>query len=151
MGIPGPVPQASRSRARDNGRTLLSANKLLARDGVVRGPDLPAGQEWPTATVEWWESWRVAPQAQLMSETDWHAMTDAARIHRMLQRDDLRPTELSNLTKEFHRILEGFGLRYVDRLKLRVAIEEEDDLKELVSDPEGFIAREIARRRITPP
>ena len=125
VSIGGKSPQGTYSRARDAKRDHMSPQTFLVPDGKLRGPRLPRGTSWPKATEVWWETWRRSPQAQLMVDTDWSAMLEAARIHAMLwgeYSEDLKPSEYSSLSKELHRITGNYGLTLADRLKLRMRI-----------------------------
>jgi len=63
-----------------------------------------------------------------MVDTDWSAMLEAARMHRLLwseTADELKPGEAAALSRELHRITANYGLTYCDRLKLRIRIDGE--------------------------
>jgi hypothetical protein len=97
-------------------------------DGKLRGPTLPKDLDWCERTKKWWLTWRKSPQAQLMGESDWESMLEAALIHNYIWSNHpsmFKPSELAGLTKELHRILANFGLTYADRLKLRIKLSDE--------------------------
>jgi len=130
VSISGRLPKENRSRARDNHRDDMRARTILVPDKRLRGPRLPSDIVWPRATKLWWETWRRSPQAQIMVDTDWSAMLEAARMHRLLwseTADELKPGEAAALSRELHRITANYGLTYCDRLKLRIRIDGETE------------------------
>lgn len=78
----GPVPKLNRVRARDT-----KVRERLAADGIKRGFDLPADalgddETWHPMVVAWWESFRVAPQARLLSaDLQWLTLLSAMRVY----------------------------------------------------------------------
>jgi len=128
MVIRGPVPKPPGEKVRRHQDTF-TPNRIIKDDGKLRGLRLPKDVPWCERTVKWWEAWRRSPQAQLMSATDWDAMLEAAVVHNAIWTDPtlLKPSELTSMTKELHRILSSYGLTYADRLKLRIRIEDESD------------------------
>jgi hypothetical protein len=134
MSIKGPVPKEASERVRRS-RDTFTPTKAITPDGKLRGPALPKGITWCQRTTRWWAAWRRSPQAQLMLDTDWEAMLEAAFIHNTLwtDPDDLSVSELTALTKELHRILGSYGLTYGDRLKLRIKIDDDKPASKVVS------------------
>lgn len=141
-GISGPPPNPGRVR---RNKDTMSPFRTLVPDEILRGPDLPDEYDWHPRTVEWWHTWRCAPQAQLMRDTDWDVMLVAARIHDTIMRissnANAKTTDIANLSRELDRKLANYGATYADRLKLRFVIadvdpalpeeyEEEDDFYE---------------------
>jgi hypothetical protein len=126
MGIGGPAPKPKGQRVRRHQDTF-TPNRTLVPDGKLRGPRLPKDVDWCERTLKWWNTWRRSPQAQLMTDTDWDAMFEAAAIHNAIwgNPSGLKPGELTGMTKELHRILSAYGLTYTDRLKMRVQIGDE--------------------------
>jgi|WetSurMetagenome_2_1015567.scaffolds.fasta_scaffold297981_2 hypothetical protein len=123
--LTGPVPKPAEQRIRRH-KDLLTPGMEIAYDGIRRGPDLPDG-DWCDRTTDWWEAWRMAPQAQLMTDTDWESMLEAALIHNAIWSNPtlLKPSDLTTLTKQLHAILQMYGMSYGDRLKLRIKISDD--------------------------
>jgi len=131
----GPVPKNPADRIRTS-KDKLTPGMEIAYDGVKRGAALPMLEngDWCDRTIAWWETWRMSPQAQLMGETDWDAMLEAALIHNQIWSNQglLKPAELATLVKQLHAILQNYGLTYGDRLKLRIKLA--DDIPDKTSD-----------------
>lgn len=102
-------------------------------DEDVRGPELPEGVNWHKRTIEWYEGWRRSPQATVMVATDWEAMIETAVLHTKFWRgaEDFRtsPTMLTNLSAELRRRMAQFGATYEDRLRLRMSIKSDHQVK----------------------
>ena len=113
----GPAPTGTRSRARDQKRDEV-ARAVLVDDGSLRGPELPEGFEWPSATVTWWETWRRSPQAQVFTDTDWSFLVDTAVMHAEFW--------LGNraLAAELRLRVAKFGATPEDRARLRLGVGE---------------------------
>jgi hypothetical protein len=82
------------------------------------GPSLPEGQEWPTETVQWWDTWRRSAQAQTFTLTDWSFLLDTAVLHRAfwLGKHDV--------AAELRLRVAKFGATPEDRMRLRLAVEK---------------------------
>lgn len=97
----------------------------LWHDGVLRGPELPSeapdGAQWHPMTREWWDTWRLSPQAQLFGGTDWQFLLDTALLHHAMWQ--YGRCELANEVR-----LRGakFGQAPEDRLRLRITIDGEE-------------------------
>lgn len=129
----GPAPNPNHVRRhKDN----LTPGMEISADGIRRGPDLPDGFDWCAKTKVWWETWRMSPQAQLMCETDWHAMEEAALFHNDIWANlgNLKPGDLVQMSKRLHDILAAYGMSYSDRLKLRIKIADDKPSSEEVSE-----------------
>lgn len=125
IGLQGPAPKSAESRVRRH-QDVLTPTRVIVPDGKVRGPELPPNVAWCDRTRIWWDTWRRSPQAQLMEESDWEVMLQAAIIHNDIWGFNYaKAGELTALTKEFSRITSAYGLTYLDRLKLRIKIEDE--------------------------
>lgn len=44
-------------------------------------PELGDGFPWPDRTVQWWQAWADAPQAEFFTSVDWQDLLDAALLH----------------------------------------------------------------------
>lgn len=97
---------------------------------VLRGFELPdiVGIRWCKQTREWWDTWRKAPQAKLMGETDWQFMVECAIAHNEIFRTRspkeprLAGTTLVGLLAELRQRVSKFGATWEDRQKLQLAI-----------------------------
>lgn len=88
----------------------------LVDDGVVRGPELTEGFDWPAPTRSWWENWRTSAQAQRMTATDWDFMLDTAMLHAELWSGN------GAVASELRLRVAKFGATLEDRARLRMAI-----------------------------
>lgn len=110
---PKPVLQReSRTQAREDSSTKV------VDDGVVRGPDLPAGN-WPDQTLAWWNTWRTSPLAQTFGATDWDFLLDTALLHAEMWSGNLA------VAPELRIRTAKFGATPEDRMRLKVSIETE--------------------------
>ncbi len=124
--IVGPVPKESDKRVRRH-KDTFTPHTVITPDRKKRGPRLPKNIIWSDRTKVWWETWRSSPQAQLMEDTDWDAMLEAALIHNEIWSNPglHKPVEITSMTKELHGILGNYGMSYCDRLKLRIKIDND--------------------------
>ncbi len=105
-------------------------NKVQVRwDGVERGFSLPRftpfGQEWPDATIQWWETWRTSAQSMVFTDTDWDFLLDTAVLHAMMwaPRGNAGGVSQTQLASEVRQRVSKFGATFEDRTKLRMSIE----------------------------
>lgn len=124
--LTGPAPKPADQRVRRH-KDLLTPGMEIKYDGVCRGPELDPSGDWCEKTLAWWEVWRYSPQAQLMTDTDWEAMQDAAYIHNQIwySPGGWKPAELVLMMKQLHQILSDYGMSYGARLKLRIKIADD--------------------------
>ena len=113
----GPAPKDTRSRARDQKR-LEEALTIVTSDGTLHGPELPEGFEWPAATVTWWETWRLSPQAKTFTDTDWSFLVDTAVMHAEFWLGD------RSVAGELRLRVAKFGATPEDRMRLKIAVGE---------------------------
>lgn len=142
MAGPGRTPQARRSHPSHDRQRQAEMSHLEA-DGQVRGPDLPddvlkEGEQWHPATVRWWETWRLSPQAQTFTDTDWRFLLDTALMHH---------TMWSKGRWEYAgelRLRSGkFGATPEDRMRLKQTVETPGDMT--TTEPES--AQTVKRRK----
>lgn len=114
----GPAPKDPEKRVRRNTGPAPMSN--LAADGELRGPDLPAGMEWPGRTRSWWETWRMSPQAQTFTESDWDFLLDTALLHARMWLGDPK------VASEVRLRVAKFGATPEDRLRLRMQVDAPD-------------------------
>lgn len=120
----GPMPKAHRQRERDTKRRDRDV-VTVRPDGVLRGPELPEGHGFSPATVEWYETWRRSPQAQLFEETDWLALQVVLPL---VEQHFRRPSAAA--ASEIRLTVASLGGTYADRLrvaKIKVEREEEEE------------------------
>jgi hypothetical protein len=112
----GPAPKPDDQRRRRN--TPASGNEReLVRDEVQRGPELPDHMAWDERTVEWYETWRVAPQAQVFEVTDWQ------RLHLLAYLvNDYFLAPDKGLLAEIRLNEERMGALWTDRQRARMRI-----------------------------
>ncbi|MEU4386780.1 hypothetical protein [Promicromonospora sp. NPDC023805] len=113
----GPAPTGkSEGTRRRNAPTVLTVVKA---DDVLRGeelPELPGDDEWPDATLEWWDTWRRSPQAQNFTDTDWSFLLDTALLHMAFWDGD------AGVAAELRLRVAKFGATPEDRARLRLSI-----------------------------
>lgn len=110
----GPAPKDPSQRVRRNKDALPTVTVVL--DDELRGPDLPADIEWPTATRSWWLTWRRSPQAQAFTDTDWSFLLDTATLHAEFWLGD------RSVAAELRLRVAKFGATPEDRARLKMAV-----------------------------
>ena len=126
--MPGPAPQEEVERRNKSPRL-----ETIKADGAVRGWDLPEkvlgvnknGRyiKWHPMTRKWWEAWRSSPQStRMLSEPDWYFLLDTALMHHSMWAN--RQWEYAS---EIRLRVAKFGATPEDRLRLRLAIETQED------------------------
>lgn len=91
---------------------------VVASDGKTHGPDLPDNFEWPQATRDWWETWRVSPQARTFTDTDWSFLVDTAVLHAEFWLGDRKSAP------ELRLRVAKFGATPEDRARLKMSVAE---------------------------
>lgn len=115
----GPAPKDPAKRRRRNAEPVPTT--VISDDGAVRGPDLPAGYDWPAQTQRWWETWRTSPQSQTLTATDWDFLMDTALLHAELWAGN------GSVASELRLRVAKFGATPEDRLRLRMQIGEPEE------------------------
>ena len=69
--MPGYGPPPAENRRRTNKDEFEEQAVTVSSDGGVHGPELPHGVLYTPRTVDWYETWRRAPQAAAFVGTDW--------------------------------------------------------------------------------
>ena len=111
----GPAPKDPAERRR---RNLPDELTVVTADGETHGPDLPDSMEWPSATREWWETWRRSAQASTFTETDWSFLVDTAVLHAEFWLGDRKSAP------ELRLRVAKFGATPEDRARLKIAVGE---------------------------
>lgn len=88
----------------------------MAPDGVLRGPELPEGFDWPTQTRVWWQHQRENPVAQTFEALDWDFLLDTALLHAAFWNGKL------GVADELRQRVAKFGATPEERRRLRVEI-----------------------------
>lgn len=115
----GPAPKDPAKRRRRNADPIPTT--VLAEDGQLRGPELPAGYDWPAQTQAWWQTWRESPQAQTLTKTDWDFLLDTALLHAELWSGN------GSVASEVRLRVAKFGATPEDRARLRMQIGDDPD------------------------
>jgi hypothetical protein len=109
----GPAPKDPAERRR---RNLPAELTVVIPDGEIHGPELPDSLEWPSATVEWWATWRRSAQAQTFTDTDWSFLVDTAILHAEYWLGD------RSVAAELRLRVAKFGATPEDRARLKIAV-----------------------------
>lgn len=124
----GPPPKDPSRRAR---RNKDSQSQTLLRFEKAAPLELPTFEvevdgalitwQWPTRTVEWWNTWVRSPQAEHFGSTDWQFLLDTALIHAQFWKGDLQ------LAGELRLRVAKFGATMEDRARLRMQFAAADE------------------------
>lgn len=134
----GPAPKDVHQRARDTRRRQADA-VTITPDDEVRGPELPPG--YTPDVVNWYNTWRRSPQAQLFEATDWQRLLVLAP---MVQRYFEQPT--ASALSEIRLNEERLGATVVDRQRAKVKIRRESE--NIVHGPPTVAAHGSARASV---
>jgi len=111
----GPAPKDPAKRVRRNADP--KPQTVVEADGELHGPELPDLEEpWPSPTLNWWETWRLSPQAMSMTATDWDFLLDTALLHARFWRGD------EKVAAELRLRVAKFGATPEDRMRLRMQV-----------------------------
>lgn len=114
----GPLPKDQHQRERDTKRRQADAI-TLTDDGEIRGPALRG--TFSENTVEWYETWRRSPQAQLFLATDWERLQLLAPLVDM----HFRRPAAAYLT-EIRMTEERLGALVVDRIRAKIRVSQDE-------------------------
>lgn len=113
--MPGPLP--SESRRRRNADTF-GGNRSVRDDGERCGEQL--GGVWSQPVLDWWDTWRRAPQAKMFVGTDWQRLRMLAPlVAAYWECPDFR------LLAEIRHNEGLLGATHADRLRGRIKVERE--------------------------
>lgn len=105
-------------------RNAPAHDEVVVRDdGELRGPEL-AGT-WDATVLEWYETWRRSPQAQLFEATDWQRLRTLAPIVQAYFR---RPSAAA--LSEIRMNEERLGATHTDRMRARIRVERDDEQRD---------------------
>ena len=142
----GPPPKENRRRR--NADTYADVKTTVSASAVqLRGPTLAEAigglldDDEPAIVAlvsNWWDTWRRSPLAEAFLETDWSRLTMLAPLVAVYYR---RPHHM--VLAEIRQSESLLGATHVDRLKARIKVEREPEVKEL---PAGVAALDQYRR-----
>lgn len=136
----GPAPKSGGKRARRNADPTPAT---ILRFEEAEQPDLrelPGGEEWSPATIEWWEMWKNSPQAEHFGSTDWDFLLDTALIH-----NDVWGYLNFDRLPELRIRVAKFGATPEDRARLRMQFADADEADSRRPNTGRPPARERAR------
>lgn len=110
----GPAPKPAEERRRRNKPDVPTV--VVAADGQAHGPELPEAVDWPDATRDWWDTWRLSAQASTFTDTDWSFLLDTAMLHMAFWDGD------TSVASELRLRAAKFGATPEDRARLKMAI-----------------------------
>lgn len=134
----GPPP--SENKRRTNKDEFEEQAVTVADDGAVHGPELPHEVLYTPRTVDWYETWRRAPQAAAFVGTDWQRLQMLAPL---VDEYFLEPS--TKLLAEIRLNESLLGATHVDRMRGRIKVEQ--PRPQSPSAPAGVADMTEARRR----
>lgn len=114
----GHGPPPSENKRRRNEDEFAEHAITVADEGVVHGPELPGAGEYGPRTVDWYETWRRAPQAGAFTGTDWQRLAMLAPIV-----DAYWAEPSTKLLAEIRLNESLLGATHVDRMRARIKVE----------------------------
>lgn len=134
----GPPPSEHKRRA--NKDEFEEQAVTVADDGMLHGPDMPHGVLYAPRTLDWYETWRRAPQASAFTGTDWQ------RLQMLAPLVDAYWMEPSTKLLAEIRLNESLlGATHVDRMRARIKVEQPKPPSQ--GAPAGVADMTEARRR----
>lgn len=112
----GPPPSENKRRA--NKDEFEEQAVTVADDGSLHGPELPHETLYTPRTVDWYETWRRAPQAAAFVGTDWQRLQMLAPL---VDEYFLEPS--TKLLAEIRLNESLLGATHVDRMRGRIKVE----------------------------
>lgn len=138
--MPGYGPPPSENKRRTNKDEFEEHAVTVADDGGVHGPELPHGVLYTPRTVDWYETWRRAPQAAAFVGTDWQRLQMLAPL---VDEYFLEPS--TKLLAEIRLNESLLGATHVDRMRGRIKVEQPKPQSHAA--PAGVADMTEARRR----
>ena len=150
MGSRGPVPKDPSRRARPNA-AMAEVRVLEVRPQGA--PDLPSLriedpetgiasiQDWPEATILWWQAWVESPLTDHWTGVDWSFMLDTAYLHARFWMGETKHAA------ELRLRLAKLGVTAEDRARLRIQFaqaDEADDKREGRKPPRRHAGLKLA-------
>ncbi|MFE6379218.1 phage terminase small subunit [Streptomyces roseolus] len=133
----GPPPSENRRRRNKDEAAEFGASVQV--DTELHGPELPHALLYGPRTLNWYETWRRAPQAGAFVPTDWQ------RLHMLAPLVDLFFLEPSvKLLSEIRLNESLLGATHADRLRARIKIEPQTSRP---GAAQGVTSLETRRRR----
>lgn len=116
--MPGFGPPPSENKRRANKDEFEEHAVTVEADGELHGPELPYSKMYAPRTLDWYETWRRAPQAPMFTGTDWQ------RLHMLAPLVDQYWLEPSTKLLSEIRLNESLlGATHVDRMRGRIKVE----------------------------
>lgn len=117
--MPGFGPPPSENKRRTNKDEFEEHAVTVSDDGEVHGPELPYSRLYTPRTLDWYETWRRAPQASTFTVTDWQRLNMLAPI---VDAYWLEPS--TKLLGEIRLNESLLGATHVDRMRGRIKVEQ---------------------------
>ena len=138
----GPAPKTS-GRARRNADPTPTTILRFENVDQPKLPELPAGERWCEATLNWWEMWGNSPQAEHFGTTDWDFLMDTALLHQAVW----GCMDLGKLAELRIRVAK-FGATPEDRARLRMQFAEADEKDRARPHPQERLSARERRAQI---
>ncbi len=132
------LPKPKDQRARRNPDTT---QRIELEFEPGEAPDLPTTAidedgnltecKWSPLTLQWWQAWRDSPQSRVFSVSDWNSLLSTAFVADMFFR-----TRKAVYAAELRQREAAFGATPIDRLRLRMAWNEDKERGIKVSEAE---------------
>ncbi len=133
-------------------RNLDTSQRIELEFEPGQAPDLPtvmideSGElmdcTWSPLTIQWWRAWKNSPQANVFSVSDWNSLLSTAFVADMFFR-----TRKAAYAAELRQREAAFGATPIDRLRLRMAWNEDKERGIKVSEAEERRRQKEARDR----
>ncbi|MEU5976378.1 hypothetical protein [Streptomyces sp. NPDC047315] len=136
----GPPP--SERKVRRNKDDFEEQAVTIVADDEVRGPELPHSALYCPRTVDWYETWRRAPQAAVFVSTDWQRLQMLAPL---VDAYFLEPS--TKLLAEIRLSESLLGATHVDRMRGRITVELPKPASGGTRPPAGVADMRAARRK----
>jgi hypothetical protein len=131
----GPAPKDPARRAGKAKDTTPKTSIRFVGAEQPELPPLPDGEPWHPRTVQWWATWRDAPQAEHFMATDWDFLVDTALMHNAMWTKGQW-----TLAQEVRLRVAKYGATPEDRARLRMhfADADEKDAKRPAAPPQRW-------------
>jgi hypothetical protein len=114
----GNGPPPSENKRRRNKDEFAEHAVTVDSGGEMHGPQLPDADRYEPVTVDWYETWRRAPQAAAFTVTDWQRLHMLAPIV-----DAYWKAPTTKLLSEIRLNESLLGATHVDRMRARIKVE----------------------------
>lgn len=114
----GNGPPPSENKRRRNKDEFAEHAVTVESGDEVHGPELPHADRYGESTLDWYETWRRAPQAAAFTVTDWQRLHMLAPIV-----DSYWEMPTTKLLSEIRLNESLLGATHVDRMRARIKVE----------------------------